>query len=543
MLASRGSIGGLFGALLICLLACFSAVAQQGPPALRLLVLSPDGRPIQPARLTGVDDAAVPALATPAARAVTAGFLGQPIDEDLLADIRDGLNTYYASIGRPFVTIAIPEQDAADGTLRVDVIEKKLGRITVEGNRWFADQVYTGAIRTRPGDPIDTGSLAADTDWINRDDHRHATISVGPGDDDSTYDLTVRAKDRLPLEVILAADNTGSADTGLYRIGLSVDWSNALWRGDALTYGFLTSTDQFRLLENSLSYTAYLPWRDSVTIAFVNADTRGKAIESFGGTSVNGHSDIVSFRYGLALPGSPGFSHRIDLGYDFKTTNTNILAGGALVFPTTSELNQFVIAYTARRGDRFGVTAATAMFVASPGNLTPGNTESALGAQQPGASPTYVYGRVSLERLTNLPSDTAWNVRLTAQYSSDTLLASEQLGFGGSQSIRGFVDLGATRDTGISVQNEFRLAPVKFQTSTDAGAMVPFVFLDVGAGRNRRELAGAQRSWLEMVSAGPGLTRHFTPNTALRLSWGFPLIRNGRTGPFPGPQFGTQIAF
>ena len=93
---------------------------------------------------------------------------------------------------------------------------------------------------------------------------------------------------------------------------------------------------------------------------------------------------------------------------------------------------------------------------------------------------------------------------------------------------------------------ELRLAPVKiglFHRQTDSELMVPFVFLDLGAGRNHLDLAGIQRSWLEMVSTGPGLTWQFARNAALRFTWGFPLIRNGHTGPFLGPQFGAQITF
>lgn len=541
----RGWIGKL-GLLLILVLIGTPVVAQQARPVLRLLVLGSDARPIRPGKSAGVDDAAVPALATPAGRAITGAFPGRRIDNALAADISRQLTQYYESIGRPFVVIVIPAQDVAGGTLRVNVIETKLGRIRVEGNRWFDDQQYIGAIRMRPGDPIDTRSLAADTAWINRDEHRQATIAVEPGSDKSVYDLAIHAKDSVPLDVTLATDNTGTADTGLYRIGAAIDWSNALWRGDTLSYGFLTSPGQFRLVEHALSYTAYLPWRDWVTISAVDADTRGLAAGSPDGYPVNGHDVIFSFRYALALPGSPGLAHHIDLGYDFKSTNSNVLTGGNSVYPTTSELDQFVIGYTARRADALGETDVTATLVASPGDMTPGNTQSALASQQPGASDRYLYGRVGIERLTRLPFGGAWNARLTAQYSGDNLLPSEQLAFGGIQSIRGFVELGATRDEGVLMQNELRLAPVKASWLPGLGdddALVPFVFLDLGAGRNHLELPDVQRSWLEMVSVGPGLTWHFKPNAAFRLDWGFPLVRNGHTGPLLGPQFGAQITF
>jgi hypothetical protein len=290
----------------------------------------------------------------------------------------------------------------------------------------------------------------------------------------------------------------------------------------------------------------YLPWRDTLTIAGVLADTRGHATDSLNGSSTSGHAAIVSLRYSIALPAAADFIHHIDLGYDFKTTNADILSGGNSVFPTTSELDQFVIAYGLRRGDKLGLTSLTMTLVGSPGQLTPLNTQTALAAQQPGASPTYLYGRLGIDRLTNLPLDSVWSARLTAQYSSGNLLPSEQVVFGGIQSIRGFMELGATRDTAVLLQNELRLAPVKplfWQSASDAATLVPFVFLDMGAGRNRQDPAGVRRSWLEMASTGPGLTWQITPNAAVRLSWGLPLIRNGHTGPLLGPQFGTLITF
>ena len=84
------------------------------------------------------------------------------------------------------------------------------------------------------------------------------------------------------------------------------------------------------------------------------------------------------------------------------------------------------------------------------------------------------------------------------------------------------------------MQNELRPAPVKpglFHNSTDAETLVPFVLFDLGAGCNHLDMAGMQRSWVEMVSVGP------------RLTCGLPLVRDGHTGPFLSPQFGTRITF
>jgi hemolysin activation/secretion protein len=550
VLRNRGPIGLLcllLGALLHLLMSALllgaPAAAQQDGPVLRLLVLGSDPGPIVPDQTRGVDDAAVPTLASPAGRSVTAGFIGERIDDALLADIRDALAAYYEELGRPFVDIAIPVQDVADGTLRVNVIETRRGRILVNGNRWFDAGQYEAAVRTQPGDPIDISGLAADAEWINRIEQRHATISLRPTDEPLVYDVAINVRDRPPLALTLAGDNSGTTDTGLYRIGAGVDWTNAFWRGDDLSYGFLTDSGGLRLLQHAVSYTTWLPWRDSITVSGVVANIKGLATAASNFSSLNGRTEIVSWRYSMALPRTPDFVQRIEFGYDFKSTNTNVLSGGASVFPTTSELNQFSISYLARRRDSRGATGLDVTLAGSPGHLTPRDTGTAFAAQQPGASATYLYARFGFERLTELPHDFTWSARLTAQYSGENLLPSEQLVFGGSQSIRGFAELGATRDSGVVMQHELRLPPVSLPTRPDAAGVVPFVFVDMGVGRNHLDPAGVRRSWIEQVSVGPGLTWSFLPAAALRLSWGFPLIRNGHTGPFLGPQFGTQITF
>ncbi len=536
-----GGLAGLF-VLLLSIAAGGPVSAGEDRPVLRLLILRPDTEPVAAGQAAGVDDSAVPAMATEHGREIARGFIGRPIDDTLLAEIRDKLLGYYEDLGRPFVDVAIPLQDVSAGTLRVNIVETKRGRLTVEGNRWFADTQYLDAVQTPEGGPIDISSLTADTAWLNRNQQRHVAMSLRPTDDPAVYDVAILAKDSLPLTLTLAADNTGTTETGLYRTGIGIDWTNAFWRGDDLDFGFVTDPGGFRLKQYAATYTAYLPWRDSIGLTAIAADT----IATSTGFAVNGHTDILSWRYNLSLPSSETFNQHMEFGYDFKSTNTNILSGGAAVFPATSELDQFSASYATRFSDSRGVTGLTALLVGSPGGLTQGNTQSELADQQPGASPTYIYGRLAIERLTNLAYGNAWNIRLTGQYSSDNLLPSEQLPFGGFQSVRGFMDLGATRDSGLLMQNEWRLAPIEtalFPALADTQPLVPFLFLDMGAGRNHLDLAGQPKSWVEMVSVGPGVNWQLSATAAFRFTWGVPLVRNGHPGPLLGPQFGTQVAF
>ena len=478
---------------------------------------------------------------------MTAALLNRPIDGSLITEVQSSLRAYFDKIGRPFVTIEVPAQNVGSGTLVVVVTEPKIGAIRVEGNRWFDDRQYIRAIRDQPGDPIDTSRLFADTDWINRNANRQAKLLIGPGTKPDTYDLTIRAQDHLPLSLTLAGDNTGTNQTGLYRIAAGFDWSNALWRGDDLNYTFVTSADGSRLREHVASYTAYLPWHDTLTLTGVVENTHSTAPDgSYGDT---GYYDAVSLRYTIWLPDFAGAVNYLGFGYDFKTTNTNILSGGTETFGTPSEIDQFIANYQLQRGDNLGWTSLTFMFVGSPGNLSANNTLAAFQAQQPAATPNYLYGRLNLERLTNLPAGLSWDARLTAQYSSANLLPSEQLVFGGVTSVRGFVEQGALRDEGALWQNELRAAPLKtgllqqLGYAEDKEAVLPFMFLDLGMGRNHIDVPGLNRSWLEMISVGPGIAWQVTRATVFRFTWGVPLVRNGHVGPLLGPSFGAQITF
>ncbi len=311
----------------------------------------------------------------------------------------------------------------------------------------------------KPGDPIDNAELQAGIDQINRNQYRHATVAASAGAQPGATDLTIQAQDHFPVGVSAGIDNTGNQSTGLYRAWTALDWGNAFWRGDDFNYRFTTSADDPRLLkQHSFAYTTNLPWRDTLNLTGSIVDSNTRSATLF---TTAGHNDYASLRYQHALPGYqiPGFgplTQTITVGYDFKSTNNNILFGGLSVFPSTTEVDQFLGIYGATLPDALGSTNVTGTLVVSPGGLTALNNTAIFQTQQAGARADYVYGNIALERVTNLFYGVSWNAKAIYQRSNGILLSSEQLAYGGPYANRGFVTTGATRDEGFQMLHELR---------------------------------------------------------------------------------------
>jgi hemolysin activation/secretion protein len=548
-----------FAAVLACALAAPAAAFAQSPapplPAasttpIRGIVFVPRPQDVVPGGVPEpagqIDTARVPTLADPAAQAEIRRYLGLPVNEVLVGSLRAAVVKYYGSIDRPFVTVTVPKQDVTDGVVQVIVVEAKLGKVSVEGADWFPAGEYESAMRLRPGQPIDNTELSADTDWLNQNQYRHVVIVAQPGAQFGTTDLVLRAQDRRPLTFNAGFDDTGTKSTSLYRMSTGFDWGDAFGRGDDLNYEFTSAPDADRLSQHALSYTFSLPWHDSMSLSGSYATTN--SLPS-GITNTTGVTGIASPRYNMLLPTVWGIRQSLSLGYDFKTTNNNILFGGVDVFPSTSEIDQFSATYSGGLADPYGSTNATLTIVGSPGGITPLNNNAAFQGQQAGAVANYVYTRLTLDRLTELPEGLSWHSRLTGQLSDAILLPSEQLTFGGFQSIRGFVEQGVTRDEGLTWQNELRLPTLEagaarlLHLDPASDALVPFWFFDIGGGRNHQELAGVPTSWVSLASTGPGVTWNIARNVSFRFTWGIPLMRTGAFIPRLAPQAALQLTF
>lgn len=531
------------------------AAAQTEPP-IKGLVFLPRAEDLVasgvPEPASQYDASRVPALASPEAQEALRRYIGLPLRQVLLDSLRAAVGKYYASINRPFVSVAIPKQDVTDGVVQVVVIEGRLGKLSVTGNRWFDDSQYLDAMRLPPGGPIDSAELQAGVDQINRNPYRHATAAASAGAQLGDTDLTLQAQDRFPVGVSAGIDNTGNSSTGLYRGWTALDWGNALWRGDDFNYRFTTAIEDPRLLkQHSLAYTSYLPWHDvlSLTGSIVDSNTRASTP-----ITTAGHNDYASLRYQRGLPvyQIPGFgalTHTLTFGYDFKSSNNNILFGGVSVFPSTTEIDQFLGIYGATLTDALGSTNLTATLVMSPGGMTELNNTATFQTQQAGARADYIYGNIALERLTNFALGVSWDAKAIYQRSNGILLSSEQLPFGGPYANRGFVTASATRDEGFQTTQELRAPPYQPNLPHLLGVegwrdqFQAFLFFDYGIGWNHPPPGTSNDSWLSEMTIGPGFAYQLDRYLSMRFTYGVPLQRVGATGDTLRSQFAVTLTY
>lgn len=133
---------------------------------------------------------------------------------------------------------------------------------------------------------------------------------------------------------------------------------------------------------------------------------------------------------------------------------------------------------------------------------------------------------MTLERVTKLPWDFSWMAKGTAQFAHRNLLASEQLGVGGSTTVRGYDEREANGDEGYLASTEIRTPPVSLGVAVGLDKAIDqlqfLAFFDYGVAENRILLPG-EDPHVQLASVGPGLRYAISPWLSVRFDYGWQL--------------------
>ena len=467
--------------------------------------------------------------------------LDKPLTFGRLAEIRRAVVEHYRAAGKPLVDVFVPEQDVSSGVVRIDIAEFRLGRVQARGNNYFSSRLLEREMPLEPGGPILQSAVSSGLAVLNANPYRRVDVVYAPGEVTNTTDVMLQTEDRLPLRVNAGYDNEGVPELGRDRFFAGLGYGNLFGLDQQIAYQFTASNDFFsgnpdiegrpnraRFMAHALSYTAPLPWLDSIELFGVYAQSTPRLPDTFGQTGISAQ---LSFRYDLRLPTINDATQLLQIGYDFKRSNNDLEFGGAQVFNSNTHIHQFVLLYDISKPTEAGSAHAAATLVASPGRLDNSNNDAAFNTARQGATPRYMYMQLTASRATALGAGFTLITNGTFQWTPNTLLPSEEMGLGGESSVRGYDPYVVLGDRGWNIQTEVRTPAVSLGTSN--AVLQPFVFFDAGRVWTTIDQPAENNPGL-LAGVGAGVRLQWSRFLDFRCVYGAPLraaVPNGSKAP------------
>jgi len=512
--------------------------------------VAPTGRPT-----SGGIKTTVPGLSFSEVSRIAQPYMGKAVNFGDLDDICRQVTAYFESVNQPVVTALVPEQEIRGGVVQILVVRGKMGKVSVEGNRYFKSENLKSVVRLKEGEDIDLGTLTDDMNWLNGNPFRQVEPSLSPGQSTGQTDVVLEVKDRFPIRPYVSYDNFGIQSLGYDRYSAGASMID-IWSGwdQQLNYQYLTSGGFNALISNSGSYSVALPWEHSLTFlasySKSNPDAVGPLVQS-------GYYWQVSGRYNIPLPtlnvlDGLDYRHQVYAGYDFKAANSDLFFNGAALDPVYNGLvglyniSQFVLGYGLNLTDPLGSTSFETVLYGSPGGMTTDNSNASFQNIDGGADAQYIYGKFSLNRVFRLPGDACLMLSGQIQQADSNLMPSESFGIGGYDTVRGYDQRSSNGDNAYLGNVEIRTPPISIWQLAGAGEaldqLVLLGFLDYGQVlQYSNDTTTSVNSHL--MSVGPGLRYNIGPYFNVRFDWGFQLQQAppGTTGG-SGGRSGTSQA-
>ncbi len=170
------------------------------------------------------------------------GVIGQYVGKNVfMSDIQNAINAInnlYAEKGFVTARAYLPEQTVSNGNIRIELIESKVGNITVENNRYTTDKYILDRMPQKTGDLFDIVNLEQDVLDFNRyHDGVNLAANLKAGTQPGTTDIELTARETFPFHIIGMMDNAGRRSTGSLRGGPAIVADSLFHRRDQMMLG------------------------------------------------------------------------------------------------------------------------------------------------------------------------------------------------------------------------------------------------------------------------------------------------------------------
>jgi hemolysin activation/secretion protein len=403
-------------------------------------------------------------------------LLGEPELEEVLAPRRGpqdvaalraaaaALQERYRSAGYGGVVVFLPEQTLSEGVVRLRVIEGKLKRIDIGGQRQFDEANVRASLPSLVvGQTPRVRRVDAEIQMANENPAKTLQVLLKPGAAPGEIAAEVTVQELPVWHVLGRIDNTGGKSTGRWRAALGAQHANVWNRDHVLTFEYQTAPEDTSAVRVfSGSYRAPVYGRGLAIDAYgVLSDiTSGTVATAAGDLQFSGKGGIAGTRLNAYLPRWGNTDQRLALGVEAREYRNacTILGLGSCPAGANVSLQPANVTYTAQATSptwqlRWGFTAAAQANLAVDGKY---GDEADFQAVRAGARRRYALARLGGFGYLPLGELGQLGARWSAQWSDDALVPGETFGIGGASSVRGYEERELSADRGAQVSLELQ---------------------------------------------------------------------------------------
>ena len=435
---------------------------------------------------------------------VLAPFTGKRKDFGDVQRALEALQQVYQQRGYVSVQVTLPEQELEKGEVRFLVTEFRIGKITVEGNEYFSNDNIRRSVPTLvPGQTPNAREIAANLKVVNESPAKQATVLLKSGESENEVDANIRVADVDPKRYSISLDNTGNTETGKYRASFAFQNANLWDRDHVLTAQYTTSPENPSKV-TSLGVGYRIPFYargDSLDLVggYSNVDS-GRVQNLF---DITGQGAVYAVRYNHSLPKWGEIEQKITYGLDYRAYQNNVLPidTSQNIVPDIT-IHPLGLTYSGilRQPQR-----ELTYYVQVSQNIPGGNdgTDRDFKNARAGARAAYRILRAGGTLSGTTTGDWQYRINLLAQHTGDALVAGEQFGLGGADSIRGFNERYIAKDRGHRANFELYSPDVGSKLGMNNTRLRLVTFYDTGTvSNNQLQLGELSSSALDSVGIG-----------------------------------------
>ncbi|NGZ10955.1 MAG: ShlB/FhaC/HecB family hemolysin secretion/activation protein [Nitrospira sp. LK70] len=419
----------------------------------------------------------------------TAPFKNRILMTEDLERLRLALTLLYVNKGYLTSGAIIPDQDVVNGVIEVQLIEGKLARIDVEGNRWFSSSYLRDRLSLGSRTPLSLAPMQEQLQLLQQDRRiERINAELRPGDERGESQLNVRVADRNPFHALFDVNNYQTPLVGPVRGIGTVIHDNLTGRGDPLSFSYGGSSGAHPIIDASYALpfnrygTTFMPYYRRYDFKLIE--------EPFKPLDLNTDTEIIglSLRHpiyrtvtdevALSIIGEHLFTQSFifgDVPFDvFPGFQNGAATVSALRFAQdwTHRTIDTVLAIRSRFSVGLNVLGAT---INSNPDTPDGQFFSWLGQAQT----IKQYG----ERLLNMQLLGHMDLQVT----TSPLFPLEQVALGGRYTVRGYREVTILRDNAFIASLESRFPLIRRRSGEPMVQLAPFVDVAHGwsLGQNR----------------------------------------------------------